>query len=232
MALNFEYEIDLFGKNRDKYRAALGEAKAKRAEMSESLLMLTTLLAETYFNYQMQLVQLQINRDLILARKAYVELTLKRVQYGLDDQVALDQAEALLLSAEETVVNLKKEKGLSESQLKILMGLGPDDNRIFEEPTANFNDPFPIPENVPVDLLARRPDLMAQIWRVEASAHLIGAAKAAFFPNINLAAFIGLESLSWSKLFTADSFASSIVPAINLPIFTGGKFLWKISTLV
>jgi len=45
LALNFEYEIDLFGKNRDKYRAALGEAKAQNAEMSQSLLIITTLLA-------------------------------------------------------------------------------------------------------------------------------------------------------------------------------------------
>jgi NodT family efflux transporter outer membrane factor (OMF) lipoprotein len=223
LALNFEYEIDLFGKNRDKYRAALGKAKAQSAEMSQSLLMITTLLAETYFNYQAQLAQLQINRDLTLARKVYAELTSKRVEYGLDNQVALDQAEALLLSAEEIVVNLEKEKELSESQLKILMGLGPDDPRIFREPSANFDEPFPIPENIPVDLLARRPDLMAQIWRVEASAHLIGAAKAAFFPNINLAAFVGLESLTWSKLFTIDSFAAALSPAINLPIFTGGK---------
>ena len=223
LALNFEYEIDLFGKNRDKYRAALGEAKAQNAEMSQSLLIITTLLAETYFNYQAQLMQFQINRDLTLAHKSYIELILKRVQYGLDDQIALDQAEALLLAVEKTVVDLEKKVELSESQLKILMGLGPDDPRTFCEPTANFDDPFPIPENIPVDLLSRRPDLMAQIWRVEAAAHLIGVAKAAFFPNINLAAFVGLESLSWSKLFTADSFAASLTPAINLPIFTGGK---------
>jgi len=49
LGLDFSYEIDLFGKNRDRYRASLGEAKAKRAEMSQSLLMITALLAETYF---------------------------------------------------------------------------------------------------------------------------------------------------------------------------------------
>eukprot|EP01066_Platyproteum_vivax_P020526 Platyproteum_vivax@DN8444_c0_g1_i1.p1 len=191
--------------------------------MSQSLLIITTLLAETYFNYQAQLMQLQINRDLTLAHKAYIELTLKRVQYGLDDQITLDQAEALLLAAQKTVVDLEKKVGLSESQLKILMGLGPDDPRTFCEPTANFDDLFPIPENIPVDLLERRPDLRAQIWRVEAAAHLIGVSKAAFFPNINLAAFVGLESLSWSKLFTVDSFAASLAPTINLLIFTVGK---------
>ena len=64
---------------------------------------------------------------------------------------------------------------------------------------------------------------MAQIWTVEAAAHLISAAKAAFFPNINLTAIAGLESLKWNNLFTSDSYAAALSPAINLPLFTGGK---------
>lgn len=223
LALNFEYEIDLFGKNRNQYRAALGEAKAQSAEMSQSLLIITALLAETYFKYQANLSLLEIHRDLVLAYTANAALIAKRVEYGLDNQIALEQAEALILTAEEDVINFEKERALNESQLKILMGLGPDDTRTFEPPTARFDRPFPLPENIPVDLLARRPDLMAQIWKVEAAAYLIGAAKAAFFPNINLAAFVGLESLTWNKLFSVDSFAASLAPAINLPIFTGGK---------
>lgn len=223
IALNFEYEIDLFGKNRNKYRAAMGEAKAQKAEMSQALLMITTMLAETYFNYQANLNEMQISKDLLVARIAYAELILKRVENGLDDQIALDTAEAELLSQDEKIANLEKEVALNVSQLKILMGLGPDDARTFEEPTADYNRPFPLPENIPANLLARRPDLMAQIWKVEAAAHLISASKAAFFPNINLAAFVGLESLSWSKLFSADSYAAALSPAINLPLFTGGK---------
>jgi len=229
LALDFEYEIDLFGKNRDQYRAALGEAKAEQAEMSQSLLMITSLLAENYFNYQAYLVQLEIASDLVLAHATYAELTLMRARYGLDDQLHVDRAEAALLTAQESVAMLEKEVGLSENQLKILMGLSPDDPRTFETPTANFNKPFPLPENIPANLLARRPDLRSQIWKVEAAAHLIGAAKAAFFPNINLAAFIGLETLSWSKLFSASSFAASLAPAISLPIFTGGKLTAQLS---
>ncbi len=63
---------------------------------------------------------------------------------------------------------------------------------------------------------------MAQIWRVEALAHEVGAAKADFFPNINLTAFTGLESVLYSLLFRGNSETGGLQPAIHLPIFTAG----------
>jgi NodT family efflux transporter outer membrane factor (OMF) lipoprotein len=223
LALNFEYEIDLFGKNRNKYRAAIGQARAQAAEMSESLLMITASLAETYINYAANLQNLQFSMTLAEAQKVYLELIELRFLNGLDDQMMVDSANANLLAAEEDVVTYEKEADLNLSQLKILMGLGPDDEWEITTPTLAFDRPFPIPESVPLNLLSRRPDLMAQIWTVEAAAHLISAAKAAFFPNINLTAFAGLESLKWNNLFTSNSYAAAIAPAINLPLFTGGK---------
>lgn len=223
LALNFEYEIDLFGKNRNKYRAAMGQARAQAAEMSESLLIITATLAETYINYAANLQNLQFSMALAEAQKVYLELTELRFLNGLDDQMMVDLANANLLSAEENVVAYEKEANLNLSQIKILMGLGPDDGWEITTPTLAFDRPFPIPENIPLNLLSRRPDLMAQIWTVEAAAHLISAAKAAFFPNINLTAIAGLESLKWNNLFTSDSYAAALSPAINLPLFTGGK---------
>jgi len=223
LALNFEYEIDLFGKNRNKYRAAMGQARAQAAEMSESLLMITASLAETYINYAANLQNLRFSMTLAEAQKVYLELTELRFLNGLDDQMMVDSANASLLAAEEDVVTYEKEADLNLSQLKIFMGLGPDDVWEITTPTLAFDRPFPIPESVPLNLLSRRPDLMAQIWTVEAAAHLISAAKAAFFPNINLTAFAGLESLKWNNLFSSNSYAAALAPAINLPLFTGGK---------
>ncbi|MCB1109601.1 MAG: efflux transporter outer membrane subunit [Chlamydiia bacterium] len=223
LALNFEYEIDLFGKNRNRYRAAIGQTRAQAAEMSASLLMITTLLAETYIQYAAHLQNLQYAQALADAQKMQLELTELRFVNGLGDQMLIDQATAAYLDAQETVVFYKKEIALDVSQLKILMGLGPDDPREISSPQLAFDRSFPLPENIPLNLLSRRPDLMAQIWTVEAAAHLISAAKAAFFPNINLAAFVGLESLKWNNFFSVNSYAGALTPAINLPLFTGGK---------
>ncbi|MCB1074032.1 MAG: efflux transporter outer membrane subunit [Simkania sp.] len=223
LKLNFEYEIDLFGKNRETYQAAIGEARAQRAEMSQAYLIVTVSLAQAYFDFQANLLRIDAQKEVVQAQKKLVELTEKRVLNNLDDAITLEKAVSNLLKDEELLTEYEKNLALSQSQIKILMGLSPDDEMKFQMPQAEYLRPFPLPENLPLNLLVRRPDLMMQIWKVEAAAHLIGAARAAFFPNINLAAFAGLESLTWAKLFSIESFAGLVAPAINLPLFTGWK---------
>lgn len=222
LALNFDYEIDLFGKNRNLYYAALDETRAQAAEMSQSLLMITTRLAESYVNYGASLVHLQMSRDLREMQKGLFELTKLRYENGLEDERGVEEAAAELFEREKEVLGFEKEVEVERSTLKILMGLGPDDPIEIDPPTLSFDNPFPLPDDIPLNLLARRPDLMAQIWTVEAMAHKIKGAKGAFFPNINLKAFVGLQSLHWSSLFSIDSFAGALSPAINLPLFQGG----------
>jgi NodT family efflux transporter outer membrane factor (OMF) lipoprotein len=88
-----------------------------------------------------------------------------------------------------------------------------------------YDEALALPANVPADLLARRPDIVAQQLRVEAAAARIGAAKADFFPNINLAAFVGLgaTSIHGLPLFNAGSAIAGIGPALHLPIFDAGR---------
>jgi NodT family efflux transporter outer membrane factor (OMF) lipoprotein len=76
---------------------------------------------------------------------------------------------------------------------------------------------------VPAELLGRRPDLTAERWRVEAASKDIASAKAEFYPNVNLAAFIGLQGLGGGGLLTAASRMLGAGPAVTLPIFDAGR---------
>jgi multidrug efflux system outer membrane protein len=69
--------------------------------------------------------------------------------------------------------------------------------------------------------LARRPDVAALRSRVEAAADLSAAARADFYPNLDLRLMVGLETLDLSTLFHAGSLSASIGPALHLPIFNG-----------
>jgi NodT family efflux transporter outer membrane factor (OMF) lipoprotein len=82
---------------------------------------------------------------------------------------------------------------------------------------------LPLPTALPADLLARRPDILAAEARVEAAAKGREAARADFYPNINLAAFAGFQSIGLANLFTGGSFTYGVGPAIHLPIFDAGK---------
>ncbi len=223
LTLNFNYEIDFFGRNRNLFKAALGRARAERAEARQATLILTTLIAQTYIELQTKLVQKEILQDQLNERNVLFELALARNINGLDPVIPVLEKEQRLYEIEQALLELEKGILLDRHMLCTLVGLGPDSDIVPQPLSAFFKRPISIPSDLSSDLLARRPDLTAQIWRLEAAAKDIGAAKADFYPRVNLMAFAGLESLSFNKLFNFGSREGALAPAFHLPIFTGGR---------
>jgi outer membrane protein TolC len=127
-----------------------------------------------------------------------------------------------VLEAQKLLSAIEKEVAVDEHLLNILMGRGPDEPLDVSPICLDFTEKLKIPENISLNLMARRPDLMAQIWRLESLAHEVGAAKADFLPNINLAGLLGLETTIAHLLFKPQSVTTQLLPALNLPIFTAG----------
>jgi NodT family efflux transporter outer membrane factor (OMF) lipoprotein len=223
LTLNFSYEIDFFGKNRNLYKAALDKARAERAEAIQATLILTTLITQTYIELQTKFLQREALQDQLDERNMLFELAVSRSEHGLDPTIPVLEREQRVYEIEQAIIQLDKGMALDRHMLSVLVGVGPDHNIAPKPMTVIFEKPFPIPTDLSSDLLARRPDLTAQIWRVESAAREIGAAKADFYPSVNLTAFAGLESLSFNKLFLISSKQGSLMPAVHLPIFTGGK---------
>jgi NodT family efflux transporter outer membrane factor (OMF) lipoprotein len=223
LSLYFNYEIDFFGRNRNLFKAALGKARAERAEACFATLMLTTLIAQTYIELQTKLAQMDVLKTRLEQRNSLFELATARETHGLDPAIPVLEREQSLYAVEQTILQLEKEISLDRHMLSILVGTGPDTDIAPEPMRALFERSVAIPSDLSSDLLARRPDLTAQIWRVEAAAKEIGAAKADFYPRVNLMAFAQLESLGFNKLLQIGSKQGGLVPAVHLPIFTGGK---------
>src|SRR5262249_3500130 len=80
-----------------------------------------------------------------------------------------------------------------------------------------------LPSVVPADLLGRRPDIVASRLRAEAASRDIASAKADFYPDVNLTALIGVQSVTLSKLFENGSRIPPMDAAFHLPIFDGGR---------
>lgn len=76
-----------------------------------------------------------------------------------------------------------------------------------------------LPSNLSLELLGRRPDIVAARLRTEAAAHRIDQRKAGFYPSVNLLAFAGFQSVGIDNLFKSASQAGAAGPAISLPIF-------------
>ncbi len=107
--------------------------------------------------------------------------------------------------------------------LAVLLGKGPDRGNEIARPKVLQASAVAVPSVLPAELLGRRPDLVAARWRVEAASKDIDSAKTRFYPNLNLTASAGAESLLGDAMFGSASRFFSIAPTISVPIFDGGR---------
>lgn len=212
------HDFDWWNKRRAQITAAFGEINACRAEQAQAEQTLTAAVAQSYFRLQAdwaRLVTLQQQRNKqneLVADKA------KRMAHGLASIDEQRVVEADLRRLNTDYAALEATLGREREALRAL--LGADSHALADltrQPLPTL--PHALPSSLGIELLARRPDLQAARWRVEASLSRIEAAQAAFYPEINLTAFIGLNSVSMSDLFTAASRTPFIGPSLTLPLF-------------
>jgi NodT family efflux transporter outer membrane factor (OMF) lipoprotein len=128
-----------------------------------------------------------------------------------------------LPATREQIAQLNETIELQRNQIAALLGVGPDRGLAIARPTAVAHANFALPSKLPAELIGRRPDVIADRWRIEAASKEIASAKAAFYPNVNLLAFVGLQAFGGGNLLSAASRTMGIGPAVTLPIFDAGR---------
>lgn len=217
------YELDLWGKNRNALAAALDYEQVATAEAQEVRLNLETAVVRVYVQLSLQFVLMDIAQSTLHQRQEILDISQQRLLAGLSTELDLRQAETPLPAARAEIERISESIELLRNQLSALVGKGPGDGEQIHRPVLSFNLPIQLPNSLPADLLGRRPDVVAQRRRVEAASKDIDVAKAAFYPNINLTAFAGWQSLGFAKFLSPGSFIQGFGPAISLPVFEGGR---------
>ena len=222
IGLSFNYEFDFWGKNRDLFNAALGEVAASLAETMQAELIMTTSIAYTYYELQFLLRKKMLLEERKGNRDGVVQISVQRQMGALDTALEPLAAQANALDLEAEIQEVEIEVSSHLHKLKALAGMQQDDpldiRRIDPKQLR-----LKLPETLGLDLIARRPDLIALRRRLEAAGKQVDAAKTDFYPNINLKAFLGTESVFWSQLFRTGNWNVAAAPALHLPIFTAGR---------
>ena len=217
------WEIDFWGKNRAAWQSAMGEARAAAVDAEAARLMLAVNVAQAYVQLQRAYQQRDIAQATLDRREKVYALTRDRNAAGIDSRLELKQAEEALPAAREEIVQIDETIARARNQIAALLGGGPDRGLAIARPAAHALGAPALPTTVPAELLGRRPDLVAERLRIESAQKQIDVAKAQFYPNVNLAAFAGLQSLGASGFFSAASRMAGFGPAISLPIFDAGR---------
>lgn len=223
LGLDFGYELDFWGKNAAAVEAAVGQTRAAEAEEQQARLLLSAAVVRNYLQLQREFEQQDVAQALLEQRRQLHRLTEQRVHAGLDSAVELQQAAAAIPAAEAELAAVNERIALLRNQLAALAGAGPDRGLALARPAIDADQALALPAALPAELVGRRPDVVAQRWRVEAAAKDIDVAKARFYPNVNLIAFVGLQSIGLGELLDAGSRIAGAGPAVSLPIFDAGR---------
>lgn len=224
-ALEATYDLDLWGRQRSTLAAAVDEVKVSEAESQIARLALENNIVRAYVQLSLQFALKDIAQDTLAHREKALQVIRKRLTAGLATEMDVTQLEAAIPPLHIQIEQYDEAITLLRNQLAALSGKGPAAGTQIARPAMTLeNDAWlQLPATLPADLIGRRPDVAARRWGVEASAREIDAAKAAFYPNINLMAFIGFQSVGFSRFISNESAIRGIGPAISLPIFDGGR---------
>ena len=225
--VSVSFELDLWGKYRRLSEAARAQLLASEAARDTVRLTLTADVAKNYFALRMLDAQLEIAQRTLKARQENVRIYTSRYKNGYSTEVDLKRVEANMASVQAQEQQLRLKISQTETALSVLVGKSP--RQIAEGATprgkklAEITLIPNVPEGLPSDLLARRPDVRSAEGRLIAANANIGAARAAYFPSIPLTASAGYASGALNNLFTGSSGVWAIGGQLLAPIFEGGK---------
>ena len=218
----FRYDFDFWGKKRAAIEESVSEARVAEAERASAALGLTTTIADVYFGWQADQARVALMERLVATLERNLHIANLRVEHDVDPPDVLYQARTRLAGAREQREGFLGSARIKEAALAALLGVSPSDlPALTPKPLPDVD--ATLPSDAGIDLLARRPDIAASRWRVEAALRKADQARAAFYPDISISALAGLSSIDMDKLFESGSRVFNVSPAIHLPIFESGR---------
>ena len=217
------WEIDLFGRVRNLSKAAQEQYFASVETRNAAQTALIAEVANAWLTMAADQERLRIARDLESAFCKTLELNRARFAKGIASELEVRQAQTSYDSARSTIAETLTLVAQDQNALNLLAGT--------TVPASDLPDALPaagatidnLPADISSDVLLRRPDIAAAEHQLRSANANIGAARAAFFPNISLTAAFGSLSLGLSNLFGSGSQFWSVAPSASLPIFDFGK---------
>ncbi len=222
--LSASYEIDFWGKNRALHNAAQMAAMASRYDRATVELTVMQSVASTYFQALELRDRLKVAHDNVASARDTLKGLQLEAQVGTVTALDVAQQETTVATLEAAIPPLNQQFGQTLDALAILVGKQPEAVDVTSGTLADLAVP-PVTPGMPSELLARRPDVaQAEAQLIAANAN-IAAARAAFFPTINLTADGGFASAALSTLFNPVSRVWSATAGVTQPIFEGGALV-------
>jgi NodT family efflux transporter outer membrane factor (OMF) lipoprotein len=218
------WEIDVSGGLRRGAAAASDELQAAQAERAGTRVSVAAEAADAYLQIRASQARLAVAEEMIDTDAQLLSLVEVRYRVGVATDREVAQAEALLKQAKATVPSLRIDLEAQLNRLDVLMGVQPGTY------AAELSKPGTVPaipaigsSDQPLDVLRRRPDIIAAERRLAASNERIGVAISDYYPKISLSGALGFDTISASNLFSSKAFQPIGAGALRWRLFDFGK---------
>jgi len=217
------YELDLFGRQRSLSTEAFEQYLAQDDTRRSVQISLIGEVVNDYLAVLADQALLMLTQQTLRSETESYQLT--KVMYEADTTTLLNlrQAESAVDAARANLAQYQRQ--LAQDRHAVAFVLGQELPEDLTPAVASIDKQLVSNLQVPLssDVLTHRPDIMGAEHTLRASNADIGAARAAFFPRIELTASDGTASSSLSNLFSKGTGTWSFAPTISLPIFAGGR---------
>ena len=217
------FEIDLFGRVRNLTRAALEQYLATEEGAHATRISLIAEIASAYLTMAADQDQLRISRGTLESFRQSYELTQAQFRIGVTSELEVRQAQTNYEQARYDIAALQTQIARDQNALNLLVGTTVTADLLPTELGDRSYTLAALPAGVSSDVLLQRPDVAQAEHQLIAQYANIGAARAAFFPQISLTAVAGTLSTSLSGLFDHGSGTWTVAPSASQTIFDFGR---------
>ncbi|MEJ5071449.1 multidrug resistance outer membrane protein MdtQ [Enterobacter ludwigii] len=221
LGLTAGWDLDLWGKNRALVQSRIGMVKARSAELAQTRQVLASSVARLYWQWQTEAgikqVLEQVKKEqgsIISVDKALYSRGITSSVEGAENDISVSKTDQQLT---EVAGNMK------EIEARLMALTNSQSSALSLHQVALPAVKTQMPASLGYDLLARRPDLQEANWYIQSSMSEVDAAKAAFYPDINLMGFLQQDALHLSDLFKHSANQMGITAGLTLPIFDSGR---------
>ncbi|WP_235180198.1 multidrug resistance outer membrane protein MdtQ [Escherichia coli] len=215
------WHLDIWGKNRAEVTARLGTVKARAAEREQTRQLLAGSVARLYWEWQTQAALNTVLQQIEKEQNTIIATDRQLYQNGITSSVEGVETDINASKTRQQLNDVAGKMKIIEARLSALTNNQTKSLKL--KPVALPKVASQLPDELGYSLLARRADLQAAHWYVESSLSTIDAAKAAFYPDINLMAFLQQDALHLSDLFRHSAQQMGVTAGLTLPIFDSGR---------
>lgn len=223
-AINVSWEVDLFGKQWQKVKAATADVAEATENLHAAQVSLTAEVANAYVTLRQAEEQLAVVERSVGTRSETVQVTRWREEAGQGDTLETQQALSTLEQARAAIPSIKETIGQAHNRLALLVGRTPGGvDALVKTPRPIPSPPQRLATGIPAEALKQRPDVRAAEQAILAAVARTKSARRERLPSINISGELSVESLSSARVFTPQSVASNVLGGLTAPIFKGGE---------